>query len=142
MLKIGQVNIKRRDIINDDISGRLQAFLQLKNMEHIMHNRQGWQQLQSVFHNSQSSQDRKRIDVTWYQLAFDPESLHTSCGRDMKLHMVASFKLKRSMSLIGIAFLSGLGSLQVGVDVMDYLLGLSDKVRAKDRPLARLNPVQ
>jgi hypothetical protein len=25
---------------------------------------------------------------------------------------------------------------------VDYLLGLSDKVRAKDRPLVRLNPVQ
>jgi hypothetical protein len=38
--------------------------------------------------------------------------------------------------------LSRIGSLQVGLDAVDYLLGLSDKVRAKDHPLAMLNPVQ
>jgi hypothetical protein len=45
-------------------------------------------------------------------------------------------------SLVGIAFLLDLGSLQVRLDMVDYLLGLSDKVRAKDHPLTRLNPVQ
>jgi hypothetical protein len=45
------------------------------------------------------------------------------------------------MSLIGIALLSGLGSLQVGLDTVDYLLSLSDKVRPKDHSLTRLNPV-
>jgi hypothetical protein len=38
--------------------------------------------------------------------------------------------------------LSGVGSLQVGLDAVDYLLGLSDKVRAKYRPLSRLNLVE
>jgi hypothetical protein len=56
--------------------------------------------------------------------------------------MVASFKLKQPTYLVGIAFLSGLDSFQVGSNVMDYLLGLRDKVRAKDHPLARLDPVQ
>jgi hypothetical protein len=60
----------------------------------------------------------------------------------MKVHTVASFKLEQPTSLVGIVFLAGLGSLQVGLDAVDYLLGLSDKVRAKDHPLARLNPVQ
>jgi hypothetical protein len=46
------------------------------------------------------------------------------------------------MSLIGRVLLSGLGILHVGLDAVDYLLGLSDKVRTKDRPLARLNLVQ
>jgi hypothetical protein len=46
------------------------------------------------------------------------------------------------VSLVGIAFLSSLVSLQVGLDVMNYLLGLSDKVRAKDHPITRLDPVQ
>jgi hypothetical protein len=55
--------------------------------------------------------------------------------------MVASFKLKRSTSLLGIAFLSGLNNLQIELDMVDYLLSHSDKVGAKDRPLARLNPV-
>jgi hypothetical protein len=41
-----------------------------------------------------------------------------------------------------IAFLSSLGSFLVGLDVMDYLLDLSDKVWTKDRHLARLDPVQ
>jgi hypothetical protein len=59
----------------------------------------------------------------------------------MKVHTIASFKLKRSTSLVGIAFLSGLGMLYVGLDAVDYLLGLNDNVRAKDRPLARLNLV-
>jgi hypothetical protein len=53
--------------------------------------------------------------------------------------MVASFKLKWPMSLVGIAFLLGLGSLQVGLDVVDYLLDLSDKVRAKELSLVGLN---
>jgi hypothetical protein len=56
--------------------------------------------------------------------------------------MVASFKLNRSTSLVGITFLSVLGSFQVGLDVMDYLLSLNDKVRAKDHPFAGLNLVQ
>jgi hypothetical protein len=59
----------------------------------------------------------------------------------MKVHTIASFKLKWSTSLVGIAFLSGLGMLYVGLDAVDYLLGLNDNVRAKDRPLARLNLV-
>jgi hypothetical protein len=37
---------------------------QLRDMEHIMHARQGWRQLQSVCHNYKSSQDRKQTDVT------------------------------------------------------------------------------
>jgi hypothetical protein len=49
----------------------------------------------------------------------------------MKVHAVANFKLKRLASLVGIALLSGLGNLQVGLDVVDYLLGLNDKIRAK-----------
>jgi hypothetical protein len=46
------------------------------------------------------------------------------------------------MSLVSIAFLVSLDSLQVGLDAIDYLLGLSDKVWIKDRSLARLDPVQ
>jgi hypothetical protein len=46
------------------------------------------------------------------------------------------------VSLVGIAFPLSLGSLQVGQDAMYYPLSLSDKVRAKDRPLARLDLVQ
>jgi hypothetical protein len=66
MLWIRQVGIERRNIINDDIRGWLQTFLQLRDVEHIMHTCQGWQQLQSVRHISQPSQDRKWTDVTWY----------------------------------------------------------------------------
>jgi hypothetical protein len=62
--------------------------------------------------------------------------------RDTKALTVASFKLNQPMSLVGIAFLSSPGSLQVGLDAVEYLLSLSDKVMAKDRPLARLDPVQ
>jgi hypothetical protein len=36
--------------------------------------------------------------------------------------MVTSFKLKQLASLVGIAFLSRLVSLQVGLDAMNYLL--------------------
>jgi hypothetical protein len=59
----------------------------------------------------------------------------------MKIQVVACFKLKRLASLISIAFLAISGSFQIGMDVVDYLSGLSDKVRTKDHPLARLNPV-
>jgi hypothetical protein len=41
MLWIRQVSIKRRNIINDNISGWLQTFLQLRDMEHVMHTSQG-----------------------------------------------------------------------------------------------------
>jgi hypothetical protein len=107
-----------------------------------MHTSQGWWQHQSVCHISQLSHKSKWTDVTWWQLAFDPKSLNTSRRRDTKLHTVASFEFKWSVSLVGIAFLSRLGSFQIGLDAMDYLLGLSDKVGTKDRPLARLNLVQ
>jgi hypothetical protein len=45
------------------------------------------------------------------------------------------------VSLVGIAFLSCLGSFQIGLDAMDYLFSLNDKVRAKDRPFTMLDPV-
>jgi hypothetical protein len=80
-------------------------------------------------------------DVTWCQLALDPVSLHTSRRQDTKVHTVTSFELKRVVSLVGIAFLSSPGSLQVGLDAMDYFLSLSDKVWAKDCSLTRLNLV-
>jgi hypothetical protein len=98
MLWIGQVGIKRHDIINNDIGGRLHTFLQLRYVEYVVHPCQKWRQLQSVCHSSQFSQDRKQTDVAWCKLAFDPESLHTSRRRDTKVHMVASFKLRRSDS--------------------------------------------
>jgi hypothetical protein len=59
----------------------------------------------------------------------------------MKVHAVACFELKWQAPLVSIAFLSCLGSFQIGLDAMDYLFDLSDKVRTKDRPLARLNLV-
>jgi hypothetical protein len=142
MLGIGHINIERCDIINDDMGGRLQTFLQLRDVEHIMHTRQRWWLLQLVCHNSQSSQDKKQTDVTWCPLAFDAKSLHTSCGRDTKVHTITSFELKLSTSLVGITLLLELGSIQVGQDAVDYFLGLSDKVRGKDHPFTRFNLVQ
>jgi hypothetical protein len=59
----------------------------------------------------------------------------------MKVHVIAHFELKRLASLVGITFLSSLGSFQIGLDMMDYLFNLNDKVRAKDRPFTRLDPV-
>jgi hypothetical protein len=59
----------------------------------------------------------------------------------MKIHTVTYFELKWPTSLVVIAFLLGFGSLQVGLDEMDYLLNLGDKVRTKDCPLTTLDPV-
>jgi hypothetical protein len=59
----------------------------------------------------------------------------------MKVHAVARFELKWSVSLIGIPFLLCLDSFQIRLDAMDYLFSFNDKVRAKDRPFTRLNPV-
>jgi hypothetical protein len=59
----------------------------------------------------------------------------------MKVHVVTCFELKRPTSLVGIAFLSCLGSFQIRLDAMDYLFSLNDKVRAKDHPFTRLDPV-
>jgi hypothetical protein len=56
--------------------------------------------------------------------------------------VVTCFELNRLTSLVGIAFLWSIGSFQIRLDAMDYLLGLSDKVWTKDCSLARLNPVQ
>jgi hypothetical protein len=55
--------------------------------------------------------------------------------------VVACFKLERLTSLVGIAFLSFFGSFWIGLDAVDYFFSLNDKVRTKDRPLARLDPV-
>jgi hypothetical protein len=141
MLRIRQVGIEGRDIIDNDIHGWLQTFLQLGDVEHVMHTCQVWWQLQTVHHIPQPSQDRKQTDVAWCLLAFDHKTLHTSHGWDTKIHTVTCLKLKWSASLVGIAFLSCLGSFQIGQDVVDDLHGLNDKVRAKDHPLARLDPV-
>jgi hypothetical protein len=51
------------------------------------------------------------------------------------------FELKRPASLVGIAFLSCLGSFQIGLDAMDYLFSLNNKVRAKDRLFTRFGLV-
>jgi hypothetical protein len=59
----------------------------------------------------------------------------------MKVHMITCFKLKGSASLVGIAFLTISHSFQIGMDAVDYLFGLKDKVKTKDHPLTRLDPV-
>jgi hypothetical protein len=59
----------------------------------------------------------------------------------MMVHVVACFELKRLASFVGIALLSWLGSFQIGLDAMGILFSLNDKVRAKDRPFTRLDPV-
>jgi hypothetical protein len=41
ILRIRQIGIERRDIINNDIDRQLQTFLQLRDVEHIMHTSQG-----------------------------------------------------------------------------------------------------
>jgi hypothetical protein len=50
--------------------------------------------------------------------------------------VVACFKLKWLGLLVGITFLLCLGSFQIGMDAVDYLFGLNDKVKTKGRPLA------
>jgi hypothetical protein len=55
--------------------------------------------------------------------------------------VVDYFELERLTTLVGIAFLSCLGCFQIGLDAVDYLFGLNDKVKTKDRPLVRLDPV-
>jgi hypothetical protein len=45
MLGVGQVGIERCGIINNDIGGRLQTFLQLRDVKHVVHTCQGWRQL-------------------------------------------------------------------------------------------------
>jgi hypothetical protein len=55
--------------------------------------------------------------------------------------VVDCFELERPTSLVGIACLSCLGRIQIGLDAVDYLFGLKDKVKTKDRPLARLDAV-
>jgi hypothetical protein len=55
--------------------------------------------------------------------------------------VVTCFELKRLASLVGIAFLAISGSFQIDMDTVDYLFSLNDKIRTKDRPLARLNLV-
>jgi hypothetical protein len=55
MLRIRQVSIERHDIVNDDVSGWLQTFFQLRDVDHVMHTCEGWHQLQSVCHISQPS---------------------------------------------------------------------------------------
>jgi hypothetical protein len=45
------------------------------------------------------------------------------------------------MSLVGIVFLSCLGIFQIGLDAMDYLFSLNDKVKAKDCPFTWFDPV-
>jgi hypothetical protein len=55
--------------------------------------------------------------------------------------MVDCFELERPPSFVGIACLSCLGRCQIGLDVVDYLFSLNDKVKTKDRPLTRLDPV-
>jgi hypothetical protein len=55
--------------------------------------------------------------------------------------VVACFELKQPTSLVSIAFLAISGSFQIGMDAVDYLFSLNEKVRTKDRPLARLDLV-
>jgi hypothetical protein len=50
MLQIRQVGIEWHDVVGNDIHRRLQALLQLEDVEHIMHTCQGWWQLQTVCH--------------------------------------------------------------------------------------------
>jgi hypothetical protein len=45
-------------------------------------------------------------------------------------------------SLVGILLLSRLGSLQIGLNMMNNFLGLHDKIGAKVHPLTRFNPIQ
>jgi hypothetical protein len=59
----------------------------------------------------------------------------------MKVHTVAHFELKRPALLVGITLLLCLGGFQIGLEVMDYLFSLNDKVRAKDHPFTSLNQV-
>jgi hypothetical protein len=63
MIKIRQVSIERHNIVDNDIHGQLQTFLQLRDVEHVMHTRQGWQQLQMLCHIPQPRQDKKHIGV-------------------------------------------------------------------------------
>jgi hypothetical protein len=69
----------------------------------------------------QPSQDKKQTDVAWCQLAFNPKHFHALRGRDMKVHAVAYFEFKWSVSLVGIAFLVRSDSLQIGMDVVPMM---------------------
>jgi hypothetical protein len=55
--------------------------------------------------------------------------------------VVDYFELEQLTSLVGIACLLCLGRFQIGLDEVDYLFSLNDKVKTKDHPLARLDLV-
>jgi hypothetical protein len=87
------------------------------------------------------TKNRKHTNITRNKLVFDPKPLHTSHGRDTKLHMVSHCECQGTTSLVGIVLLVGHGSLQIGLDTMNNFLCLCDKIRAKGYPLTRFNPV-
>jgi hypothetical protein len=60
----------------------------------------------------------------------------------MQINMISNFKLQRSTSFVGVAFLTRLCSLQIDLDATHYLLAPDDEVGAKNCLLNRLNPVQ
>jgi hypothetical protein len=142
LLGIGQISLERCDIIDNDINGCLQTFHELGYVEHVMHTHQGWRQIQLVSHGSKLLENQKQTNVARSRLAFDPKPLHTSHGRDTKIHVVSNCKSQGMTSLVGIVLLAGLGSYQIRLNTMNDFLGPRDKIGAKGHPLTRFDPVQ
>jgi hypothetical protein len=71
-----------------------------------------------------------------------PKPLHTSHGRDTKIHTVSNCESQGMTSHVGIVLLAGLGGLQIGLNTVNNFLSLCDKIGAKGHPLAWFKPVQ
>jgi hypothetical protein len=81
-------------------------------------------------------------NVVGCQFGLDPKPLHTLHVRDMKVHTIASFKLKWSTSLVWNSSLVRTWQPSGWSRCSGPFLGLSDKVRDKDHSLAKLNSIQ
>jgi hypothetical protein len=73
-------------------------------------------------------------------LHFDAEAVYTFHWGDSKVYVIPHFKLVGMSPFVGVAFLTGLGSYDVCLNLSYFLFCLCHDVRTKYNPFASLRP--
>src|SRR3954470_4166015 len=111
-------------------------------MKHIMDSWQRFWQFNFISNFSFTTQNLEWSNISWGQLSFDSEPLHSTMWRHSKISSITNFVGDFSTLRICVAFLSGLCYLQSVLNQLDFLFGFFDKFWSEQTSFSHTIPYQ
>jgi hypothetical protein len=105
-------------------------------VKNVVHSRHFFRQLQLIRYFTSAAEDLERSHIARCKLSFQLKPLHPFQGGYFEIDEVSDLKGHLPTSLVGVALLSGLRSLEVLTDLVNLLFGFTKNVWAENLTLS------